>query len=210
MFRRTAANSGAGRYQGDGPTSWFGDGCRRWPHRSRVLIPQHYLYPRRSIGNDLDRPQIIRLRGRFETRGVLPIPQVSVSRNIRLVLVLTKWFRLDVPYDCSVELSHLGYQFFTDIFMMFDKDRDGSLNSTELNELFSTSPGNPWTVQKFVDATVADEAGAVTLQGWLAQWRCARSLGSVCAVPQLTVAKHDDAVGPQDYFGAPSIPWLPR
>ncbi|KAF9778643.1 P-loop containing nucleoside triphosphate hydrolase protein [Thelephora terrestris] len=78
--------------------------------------------------------------------------------------------KFDVPYDCSVELSHLGYQFFTDIFVMFDKDRDGSLNFTELNELFGTSPGNPWTAQKFLDATVADETGAVTLQGWLAQW----------------------------------------
>ena len=82
-----------------------------------------------------------------------------------------------MPYDCSVELSHLGYQFFTDIFMMFDKDRDGSLNSTELSELFSTSPGNPWTPQKPLDSTAADEAGGITLQGWLAQWRYARSLG---------------------------------
>lgn len=86
-------------------------------------------------------------------------------------LVLTGYLRFDVPYDCSVELSHLGYQFFTDIFMMFDKDRDGSLNSSELNDLFSTSPGNPWTAQKFLDAATADEAGAVTLQAWLAQWR---------------------------------------
>lgn len=29
--------------------------------------------------------------------------------------------RFDVPLDCSVELSPLGYQFFTDIFETFDK-----------------------------------------------------------------------------------------
>jgi len=29
--------------------------------------------------------------------------------------------RFDVPSDCSVELSPLGYQFFTDIFEIFDK-----------------------------------------------------------------------------------------
>lgn len=29
--------------------------------------------------------------------------------------------RFDVPSDCSVELSPLGYQFFTDIFETFDK-----------------------------------------------------------------------------------------
>ena len=71
--------------------------------------------------------------------------------------------------------------------MMFDKDRDGSLNSMELNDLFSTSPGNPWRPQKFLDTAVADETGAVTLQGWLAQWRCARSLGDVCVLPHLMV-----------------------
>lgn len=31
--------------------------------------------------------------------------------------------RFDVPADCSVELSPLGYQFFTDIFEIFDKVR---------------------------------------------------------------------------------------
>ena len=29
--------------------------------------------------------------------------------------------RLDVPSDCSVELSQKGYQFLTDIFELFDK-----------------------------------------------------------------------------------------
>jgi mitochondrial Rho GTPase 1 len=104
---------------------------------------------------------------------------VSGSCLVQLDSVLTGCLRFDVPYDCSVELSHLGYQFFTDIFMMFDKDRDGSLNSTELNDLFSTSPGNPWTAQKFLDTTAVDETGALTLQAWLAQWRCARSLDNV-------------------------------
>ena len=115
-----------------------------------------------------------------------------------------------MPYDCSVELSHLGYQFFTDIFVMFDKDRDGSLNSTELNDLFSTSPGNPWTAQKFPDTTVADETGSVTLQGWLAQWRCARSFGNACVAPQLITVKYDNVAGTQNHPRVPSIPRLPR
>lgn len=95
-----------------------------------------------------------------------------------------------------MELSQLGYKFLTDIFESFDKvrhmchsvykweclnrsfddddtkkDQDGALNAEELAELFSTSPGNPWASQKFPETTVADDAGAVTLQGWLAQWR---------------------------------------
>lgn len=30
-------------------------------------------------------------------------------------------YRFDVAYDCSVELSALGNQFFTDIFEAYDK-----------------------------------------------------------------------------------------
>ena len=65
---------------------------------------------------------------------------------------------------------------------MFDKDRDGSLNSTELGELFSTSPGNPWAPQKLVDSAATDEAGGITLQGWLAQWRYAWSFASCTTI----------------------------
>ncbi|KAK4686292.1 phosphatidylglycerol phospholipase C, partial [Tremellales sp. Uapishka_1] len=78
--------------------------------------------------------------------------------------------RFDVPYDCSVELSPLGNQFLTDIFEAYDKDQDGALSQQELDHLFSTSPGNPWTGHGFPDTTITDEAGKVTLQGWLAQW----------------------------------------
>lgn len=52
------------------------------------------------------------------------------------------------------------------------QDQDGALKSDELDEIFSTSPGNPWAAQKFSDTTLSDDTGAITLQGWLAQWRC--------------------------------------
>ncbi|KAL1406107.1 ERMES complex Ca(2+)-binding regulatory GTPase gem1 [Vanrija albida] len=78
--------------------------------------------------------------------------------------------RFDVPYDCSVELSPLGNQFLTDIFEAYDKDNDGALSQSELEELFTTSPGNPWRAQGFPDTTITDDQGRVTLQGWLAQW----------------------------------------
>jgi Ras family protein T1 len=48
---------------------------------------------------------------------------------------------------------------------------DGALNHEELTNLFCTSPGNPWLNHGFPDTTVTNDAGAVTLQGWLAQWR---------------------------------------
>ncbi|KAG1745969.1 EF hand associated-domain-containing protein [Suillus paluster] len=107
-------------------------------------------------------------RGRLETTWTV-LRKFGYAEDLRLTeaFLLPKF---DVPYDCSVELSPQGYQFFTDIFETFDKDQDGALNSTELEELFSTSPGNPWANQKFPDTTLVDDKGAVTLQGWLAQW----------------------------------------
>lgn len=78
--------------------------------------------------------------------------------------------KFDVTYDCSVELSHVGYQFLTELFEVYDKDQDGALKQEELDDLFSTSPGCPWVDQGFPDTTISNDAGAVTLQGWLAQW----------------------------------------
>lgn len=94
-----------------------------------------------------------------------------------------------MPHDCTVELSPVGVKFLTEIFQAYDKvrvfwiisnlvltsdhsqDQDGDLNQTELEDLFSTSPGNPWANNKFPDTTVTSETGRITLQGWLAQWR---------------------------------------
>ncbi|BGP27838.1 ERMES complex Ca(2+)-binding regulatory GTPase gem1 [Rhodotorula toruloides] len=78
--------------------------------------------------------------------------------------------RFDIPNDCTAELSPRGYQFFTDIFELFDQDRDGALSPSELDNLFSTSPGNPWVAGGFPETTLTTPEGAVTLQGWLAQW----------------------------------------
>ena len=69
-----------------------------------------------------------------------------------------------MSYDCSVELSPSGYQFLTEIFEIHDKDQDGALSETELDALFSTSPGNPWAGTGFPDTTVTT-GGKVTLQG---------------------------------------------
>ncbi|KAF7727122.1 ERMES complex Ca(2+)-binding regulatory GTPase gem1 [Apophysomyces ossiformis] len=80
---------------------------------------------------------------------------------------------MDVPQECSVELSPHGYQFFAELFQVFDKvmkDNDGALNHSEMDALFSTSPGNPWTNTGFPNSTITTDNGFVTLQGWLAQW----------------------------------------
>jgi Ras family protein T1 len=80
--------------------------------------------------------------------------------------------KLEVPEYSSVELSPAGYRFFVDLFLLFDKDNDGGLNHQELEALFAPTPGLPvsWTDSSFPSSTVGNEAGHITLQGWLAQW----------------------------------------
>ena len=80
--------------------------------------------------------------------------------------------KFEVPEYSSSELSPAGYRFFVDLFLLFDKDNDGGLNDSELEALFAPTPGLPasWAESCFPSSTVRNEAGHITLQGWLAQW----------------------------------------
>lgn len=80
--------------------------------------------------------------------------------------------KFDVPSNTSAELSPAGYRFFVDLFLIHDKDSDGGLNNSELTALFAPTPGLPpsWLESSFPSSTVSNEAGHITLQGWLAQW----------------------------------------
>ncbi|KAJ1553094.1 ERMES complex Ca(2+)-binding regulatory GTPase gem1, partial [Nowakowskiella sp. JEL0078] len=80
------------------------------------------------------------------------------------------WPAFEVPPECSVELSSKGYQFFTELFQIFDQDKDGALKDTELDELFSTTPSNPWLDSNFPESAITNDHGSITLQGFLAQW----------------------------------------
>lgn len=80
--------------------------------------------------------------------------------------------KFDVPPNSSAELSPIGYRYFFDLFLLFDKDNDGGLNAGELTALFAPTPGLPpsWVESNFPSSTVRSETGHITLQGWLAQW----------------------------------------
>ncbi|KAI4762743.1 rho-like GTPase [Aureobasidium sp. EXF-3400] len=80
--------------------------------------------------------------------------------------------KFDVASNSSAELSPQGYRFFVDLFLLHDKDNDGGLNDSELAALFAPAPGLPpsWIESDFPSCTVRNEAGHITLQGWLAQW----------------------------------------
>ncbi|KAL8736746.1 MAG: hypothetical protein Q9166_000112 [cf. Caloplaca sp. 2 TL-2023] len=80
--------------------------------------------------------------------------------------------KFEVPANSSAELSPAGYRFFVDLFLLHDKDNDGGLSPSELSTLFAPTPGLPtqWQENDFPSCTVRNDAGYITLQGWLAQW----------------------------------------
>src|SRR2546421_2469334 len=80
--------------------------------------------------------------------------------------------KFDVPEYASAELSPAGYRFFVDLFLTSDRDNDGGLRDAELASLFAPTPKMPqsWIDNCFPACTVRNDAGYVTLQGWLAQW----------------------------------------
>ena len=109
-------------------------------------------------------------KGRHETLWmILRKFQYADSLSLRESFLHPKF---DVPQHASAELSPAGYRFFVDLFLVFDKDNDGGLSDTELAALFAPTPGWPgsWSDSDFPSCTVRNDAGYVTLQGWLAQW----------------------------------------
>jgi Ras family protein T1 len=109
-------------------------------------------------------------KGRHETTwGILRRFHYTDSLSLEDKFLCPK---LDVAPNSSVELSPDGYRFLVDLFLLFDKDNDGGLNQVELKALFKPTPGIPrlWQETNFPMSIVRNEAGNVTLQGWLAQW----------------------------------------
>lgn len=109
-------------------------------------------------------------KGRHETLWMI-LRKFNYSDS----LTLTEDFvhpKFELPQFSSAELSPAGYRFFVDMFLLFDKDNDGGLNESELQSLFKPAPGLPpsWVNSDFPSCTVRNDAGHVTLQGWLAQW----------------------------------------
>ncbi|GAA5830167.1 hypothetical protein JCM11251_006904 [Rhodosporidiobolus azoricus] len=122
--------------------------------------------------------------------------------------------RFDIPSDCTAELSPRGYQFLTDIFELFDQDRDGALSPSELDNLFSTAPGNPWLAAGWPETTITTrspegEEGAVTLQGWLAQWSMTTLLEPRVTLSYLAYLGYPHSSAYHSHTGPSSHPTTP-
>lgn len=101
---------------------------------------------------------------------------------------------IDINPNSSVELGPIGYRFFVDLFLKFDKDNDGGLNEEELASLFEPTPGIPklWKDWQFPLSIVCNEEGYISLQGWLAQWNLTTYLDHKTTLEYLAYLGFDD------------------
>lgn len=107
--------------------------------------------------------------------------------------------KFEIPEYASAELSPAGFRFFVDLFLLFDKDNDGGLNDAELDSLFLPTPGLPsiWLETSFPSCTVRNEAGHITLQGWLAQWSMTTFTSPTTTLSYLAYLGFEPASGPR-------------
>lgn len=109
-------------------------------------------------------------RGRLETTWAV-LRRYGYNSD----LVLSREALAAVPFahapDTVVELSEAGRAFFEGVFRRYDTDDDGVLSARELEELFSTAPGNPWDSPLYEGVLVeTTKRGSMTLGGFLAKW----------------------------------------
>ncbi|XP_009983108.1 PREDICTED: mitochondrial Rho GTPase 2 [Tauraco erythrolophus] len=106
-------------------------------------------------------------RGRHETTWTI-LRRFGYDDELELTDdYLYPQFRL--PPGCSTELNHLGYQFLQRLFEKHDKDQDGALSPTELQNFFSVFPRVPWGPELYHTVCTTDK-GLLSLHGFLCQW----------------------------------------
>ncbi|KAM3261510.1 hypothetical protein ACQJBY_052277 [Aegilops geniculata] len=72
--------------------------------------------------------------------------------------------------DQTVELTNEVIDYLKGIFNMFDIDNDEALLPSELDDLFSTAPENPWTSDLYKDSAERNVLGGLSLEGFLSKW----------------------------------------
>ncbi|ONM10696.1 mitochondrial Rho GTPase 1 [Zea mays] len=72
--------------------------------------------------------------------------------------------------DQTLEMTSEVVDFLRGIFNMFDIDNDGALLPTELEDLFSTAPENPWISDPYKDCAEKNVLGGLSLEGFLSKW----------------------------------------
>ncbi|XP_042440640.1 mitochondrial Rho GTPase 1-like isoform X1 [Zingiber officinale] len=107
-------------------------------------------------------------RGRLETTWSV-LRKFGYDNDLKLKdELLPTTFKL--ASDQTVELRDEALDFLKDIFHIFDIDSDGALRPSELDELFSTAPENPWSESPYKDSAEKNVLGGLSLDGFISEW----------------------------------------
>ncbi|XP_007050628.2 PREDICTED: mitochondrial Rho GTPase 2 isoform X1 [Theobroma cacao] len=87
--------------------------------------------------------------------------------------------------DQSVELTNEAVDFLRGIFRLYDIDNDGSLQASEIDDIFVTAPESPWSMGPYVDAAERTALGNLTLNGFLSEWALMTYLDPSCSLANL-------------------------
>lgn len=87
--------------------------------------------------------------------------------------------------DQSVELTDEAAEFLKNVFVTFDLDEDGALQSSDLDNMFSVAPENPWSEAPYKDAAEKDALGGLSLDGFLSLWNLMALLDPMAAVEHI-------------------------
>ncbi|PWZ54782.1 Mitochondrial Rho GTPase 1 [Zea mays] len=96
--------------------------------------------------------------------------------------------------DQTLEMTSEVVDFLRGIFNMFDIDNDAALLPTELEDLFSTAPENPWISDPYKDCAEKNVLGGLSLEGFLSKPGPEESLHPVSQAEEADQAtKHEKA-----------------
>ncbi|KAJ3082963.1 ERMES complex Ca(2+)-binding regulatory GTPase gem1, partial [Rhizoclosmatium hyalinum] len=101
--------------------------------------------------------------------GFLYLHMLFIQRG-RLETTWTVLRQFGYGDDLSLREDFLWPAYVISVIWAKFGDKDGALKNSELEALFSTSPGIPWLASGFPETTITNESNSVTLQGFLAQW----------------------------------------
>ncbi|VFQ69088.1 unnamed protein product [Cuscuta campestris] len=87
--------------------------------------------------------------------------------------------------DQSVELTDEAAEFLKNVFVTFDDDEDGALQSSDLDNMFSVAPENPWSEAPYKDAAEKDALGGLSLDGFISLWNLMTLLDPMAAVEHI-------------------------
>ncbi|KAL6768446.1 hypothetical protein ACKKBF_B39160 [Auxenochlorella protothecoides x Auxenochlorella symbiontica] len=109
-------------------------------------------------------------RGRLETTWAV-LRRYGYNNDLVLSQETLSAVNFSHAPDQVLELSEEGRAFFTSVFERCDVDDDGVLSTREQEEMFSTSPGSPWSTPAYDGVLVeTSKRGLLSLRGFLAKW----------------------------------------